>query len=126
MRQRKTHGKPLNQATRGREKYLVARIFLVILLITNLASFMVWQNIKGMELDRSIRNLEKEQLSLYKVYHEKLAEYERIRRTERVLKFAREKLGMSGTKRADFISLGIRNKAVLQEKYPGGKREVEK
>ncbi|MDH5682032.1 MAG: hypothetical protein OEZ36_10620 [Spirochaetota bacterium] len=87
---------------------------------------MVWQNIKGMELDRSIRNLEKEQLSLYKVYHEKLAEYERIRRTERVLKFAREKLGMSGTKRADFISLGIRNKAVLQEKYPGGKREVEK
>jgi len=79
-----------------------------------------------MELDRSVQKLEKEQLRLHKEYHEKLIEYEKIRRSDQVIRFARENMAMIMTKRDDFIALGKRNKYILLQKYPGVNRKIEK
>lgn len=96
-------------------KFSTLRIILVILLITNLVSFIVWQNIKGLDLDKQILNLERNQLDLHHIYNKRLIEYEKIRRSVRIKNYAINQLGMTESKKENIIFLGIKEKEILQQ-----------
>ncbi len=102
---------------------MTLRIVLVILLITNLVSFMVWQNVKGLDLDKRLRQLEKAQVKLHNIYYEKLILYEKLRSSEKIKLFAKEHLHMVATNPRDFKVLGIKNKQKLVSKILGGIRD---
>ncbi|MDH4127494.1 MAG: hypothetical protein OEV44_01985 [Spirochaetota bacterium] len=78
---------------------------------------MVWQNIKGLELDEKLNHLEKTQFTLYLDYQELLMEYEKIRNSDNIKRFAKDNLGMIKTSYKDFIQLGIANKQKVLKKY---------
>ena len=78
---------------------------------------MVWQNIKGLELDKKIGELERQQLKLNHSYHKRLIEYEKLRSSESIIQTAKEKFGMIPTSKKDFIQLGIKDKQKLMEKF---------
>ena len=78
---------------------------------------MVWQNIKGLELDKKLREVEKKHLSLHHIYQTKLLEYETARLPDHIEKVAKDKLNMIGTTRRDFIQLGINQKEKVIEKF---------
>ena len=78
---------------------------------------MVWQNIKGLELDKKIAELEKQQLKLNHNYHKRLIEYEKLRSSQSIIQVAKERLGMIPTTKKDFIQLGISDKQKLMEKF---------
>lgn len=85
---------------------------------------MVWQNIKWLELNEKISQLEKTQLKHHNKLQDKLLEYEKLRTSKKIEQFARAKMGMIDTSRKDFIQLGLQNKQRLVEKFIGGNRKL--
>ncbi|GMT50104.1 MAG: hypothetical protein IEMM0008_1643 [bacterium] len=81
---------------------------------------MVWQNVKGLDLDKRLRQLEKAQVKLHNIYYQELILYEKLRSSEKIKHFAKEHLHMVATHRRDFKVLGIRNKQKLVAKILGG------
>jgi 5'(3')-deoxyribonucleotidase len=77
---------------------------------------MVWQNIKGIELNNKLQELEREHLKLHNSYQNSLLEYEQNRNEKRIKMLGKTKLNMIETKREDFIYLNI-NKAELAKKF---------
>lgn len=96
-------------------KFSALRIILIILLITNLVSFIVWQNIKGLDLDRQISTLEKDQLELYHIYNDRLIQYEKMKQDPTLERYARNHLGMVSSKRQNIVKLGISSKEKLMQ-----------
>ncbi len=78
---------------------------------------MVWQNIKGIELNKTLKDLEKEHLKLQKDYQNSLLEYEQNRNEKRIKKLGIIKLKMIETKKEDFIYLGVKNKEELAKRF---------
>ncbi len=84
---------------------------------------MVWQNVKGLDLDKRLRQLEKGQLRLHSMYSQELVLYEQLRSSEKIELFAKEHLHMVATNRRDFKVLGIKDKQKLLAKILGGMRD---
>ena len=74
---------------------------------------MVWQNIKGLELDKWISQLEKEKLELHNLFYQINIEYETISNSDQISQFAKERLQMFHAERNDFVQMGIHNKNKL-------------
>ncbi len=124
MRRQRNYGKTVNKPSQPKKKnYSPIKIILVILMVTNLVSFMVWQNIKGLELDKKLQHLEKKHYELQNRYQNKLFDYETLKNSKEIKKIAREKLGMITSQKKNFIRLGIENKSKLIEKFTSKKNQ---
>lgn len=118
-------GKFKKTANKSNKDYTPIRIILVILLITNLVSFMVWQNIKGLDINNKLNKLETERLELHHQLQENLIEYEMLRKSESIENIAKQKLKMVPTDKDSFITLGIRDQGRLLNKFQSTKTNLD-
>lgn len=92
-----------------KKKRWVLQLILFVFLVVQLMAFLVWQNVKGLELDESIQKLEKGYIHLYNVYQKELLDYTRLANSNEMRELAKRNLNLVETRHSDFVVVDMQD-----------------